>query len=87
MRRCRQQLLSAGWHQIMGVCISSYSPLGHGFVCTSDLLWFTKEEKSVFMSLNNLNYGQRSYKKICQFLFMYVICVYTYLSIYLFILL
>lgn len=67
-----------------GVCISSYSPLGHGFVCTPDSVWFTKEERSIFMSLNNLTMD-KGVKKICQFLFVCVICVYIYLSICLFI--
>lgn len=67
----------------MGVCIFSYSPLGHCFVCTPDFVWFTKEGRSVFMSLNSLTMDKGE-KKICPFLFMYVICVFIYLFIYLF---
>lgn len=51
----------------MGVCICSYSPLGHGFVCTPDLVWFTKEERSVFMSLNNVAMDNGVKKKSASF--------------------
>lgn len=72
----------------MGVCVSSYSPLGHGFVCAPDLVWFTKEEGSVFMSLNNVTVDKGVKRNLpfnsFKFLFMYVICMCTFIYIFIY---
>lgn len=82
MRRCGQQLLSAGWQQIWASAFSVILPMVTALYVL--LVWFGvhKEERSVFMSLNNLTMDKGVKKKICQFLFMYVLCVYIYLFIY-----
>lgn len=51
----------------MGICIFGYFPLGHSFVCTPDLVWFTKEERSVFMSLNSVTRDKGVKKKPASF--------------------
>lgn len=71
----------------MGVCIFSYSPLGHGFVCAPDLVWFTKEERSIFMSLNNVTVDKGVKRNLPVFVYVCNMFVYIYLSIYLLILL
>lgn len=67
----------------MDVCIFSYSPLGHSFVCAPDLVWFTTEERSVFMSLSNLTMD-KGVKNLPAFVYVCNMCAFIYLFIYLF---
>lgn len=67
----------------MGVCIFSYSPLGHGSVCTPDLVFFAKEERGVFMSLSILTMD-KGVKNLPVFVYVGNMCVhlFSYLFIY-----